>query len=95
VETILFILMLHGNFSILTSDGFVKSHSAVLHFIFRHCGVLNVRLISQDSCALHNELFTLPFSILTYDRFVKTIFSRSTQSTEINTEILNGYSLRL
>ncbi|MBU1399305.1 MAG: hypothetical protein KKH85_10530, partial [Proteobacteria bacterium] len=41
-------------------DGFVKSHSAVLHFIFRHCSVRKVRFIPQDSCALHNELFTLP-----------------------------------
>jgi hypothetical protein len=41
-------------------NGFVKSHSAVLRFILRHCGVLYVRLIPQNLRALHNELFTLP-----------------------------------
>ena len=41
-------------------NGFVKSHSAVLRFILRHCGVLHVRLIPQNLHALHNELFTLP-----------------------------------
>jgi len=41
-------------------DGFVKRPTAALRFIFRHCGVLFVRLIPQDSQALHLELFTLP-----------------------------------
>ncbi len=47
-------------------DGFVKSHSAVLHFILRHYSVPAVRFITQDSCALHNELFTLPSENLTF-----------------------------
>jgi len=41
-------------------DGFVKSPTAALCFIFLHCGVLYVRLIPQDLQALHLELFTLP-----------------------------------
>ena len=41
-------------------DGFVKSPSAALRFIFRHCDVPHVRLIPQDSRALHLELFTVP-----------------------------------
>ncbi len=35
------------------NDGFVKSPSAVLCFIFRHCDVRKVRLIPQSSHALH------------------------------------------
>jgi hypothetical protein len=41
-------------------DGFVKSPSAALRFIFRHCDVLSVRLIPQDLRALHLELSTVP-----------------------------------
>jgi hypothetical protein len=41
-------------------DGTVKSPSAALRFIFRHCDVRKVRLIPQDSRALHLELFTVP-----------------------------------
>jgi hypothetical protein len=33
-------------------DGYVKSPDAALRFILRHCGVPEVRLIPQDSCAL-------------------------------------------
>jgi hypothetical protein len=33
---------------------------AVLRFIFRHCDVLYVRLISQASQDLHLELFSFP-----------------------------------
>jgi len=60
------------------NDGFVKSPSAVrqahgpeqsrraaLRFILRHCGVLYVRLIPQDSRALPLELFTVPSSLTT------------------------------
>ena len=42
------------------TDGFVKSPSAALHFIFSHSDVLLVRLIPKDSCALQLELFTVP-----------------------------------
>jgi hypothetical protein len=41
-------------------DGFVKSPSAALRFILRHCDVRQVRLIPQYSRALHLELFTVP-----------------------------------
>jgi len=41
-------------------DGFVKSPTAALSFIFRHCSVLQDRLIPQDSQALHLALFTVP-----------------------------------
>jgi hypothetical protein len=44
----------------LMNDGFVKSPSAALRFIFRHCDVPYVRLIPQASRALHLELFTVP-----------------------------------
>jgi hypothetical protein len=46
---------------VVKNDGFAKSPSAVLRFIFRHCDVLKVRLIPQDSRFLHLELFTVPF----------------------------------
>jgi hypothetical protein len=43
----------------LNIDGFVKSPSAVLRFIFSQSTYLYVRLIPKDSHALHLELFTL------------------------------------
>jgi len=39
----------------LFNDGKVKSPSAVLCFISRHCDVLLVRLFPQDSHALHMD----------------------------------------
>jgi hypothetical protein len=48
-----------GAFSLI-SDGFVKSPSAVLRCILRHCSVRKVRFIPQDLRALHIELFTKP-----------------------------------
>jgi hypothetical protein len=44
----------------IITDGFVKSSSAALRFIFRHSDVLQVRLIPKDSRALHLKLFTVP-----------------------------------
>jgi hypothetical protein len=41
-------------------DGFVKSPSAALRFIFSHCSVRQVRLIPKASRALHLEYFTVP-----------------------------------
>jgi hypothetical protein len=41
-------------------DGFAKRPSSALRCIFRHCGVLYVRLIPQDLRALNLELFALP-----------------------------------
>jgi len=41
-------------------DGFVKSPSAALRFIFRHCDPPEADLIPQDLRALHLELFTVP-----------------------------------
>jgi hypothetical protein len=41
-------------------NGFEKSPSAALHFVFRHCDVRQVRLIPQDLRALHLELFAVP-----------------------------------
>jgi len=48
-------------------NGFAKNPSAVFPFVFRHCNVLEVPLIPQDSGALHLELFALP-SILGFTR---------------------------
>jgi hypothetical protein len=44
----------------INDDGFAKSPSAALRFIFRRCDVPKVRLTPQDLRALHLELFTLP-----------------------------------
>jgi len=54
-------------------DGFVKSPSAALRCILRHCGVpKKVRLIPQDLRALHMELFTKPSTVETFYEAVKT-----------------------
>jgi hypothetical protein len=42
------------------NDGFLKSPSASLRFIFSPCGVRQVRLIPNASRALHLEHFTVP-----------------------------------
>jgi hypothetical protein len=40
----------------MKNDGFAKDPSALLCFVFRHSNVLSVRLIPQDSHALHMKL---------------------------------------
>jgi hypothetical protein len=52
----------------ITINGFVKSPSAALRFIFRRCDVPHVRLTPQDLRALHLELFTLPTALLLFMR---------------------------
>ncbi|MCX5908356.1 MAG: hypothetical protein NTY64_14520 [Deltaproteobacteria bacterium] len=48
-------------------DGFVKSPSAALRCILRHCGVQPLR-------ALHLELFTLPSILMTFYEIIKVRF---------------------
>jgi hypothetical protein len=57
-------------------DGFVKSPSAALRFIFRHCGVLLCTLIPQDSRALHLELLTVPSTLTTFCEAINPYFAR-------------------
>jgi hypothetical protein len=53
-------------------DGFVKSPSAALRFIFDTAAYYYVRLVPQDSRALHPELFTVPSALMTSYEFINT-----------------------
>ena len=53
-------------------DGFSKSPSAALRFIFRHCGVLLCTPhSSRHSRALHLKLFTVPSALTASQKVIK------------------------
>jgi hypothetical protein len=57
----------HDNdFQNVKTDGFVKSPDAALRRIPRHCGVPQVRLMTQDLRALPADLFTKPSIVATF-----------------------------
>jgi len=65
-------------------DDFVKSPSAALRFVFRHCDVQQVRLVPQDSRALHLELFTVSsfYGLFTSPSWFEQSYTGSTRSRQ-------------
>jgi hypothetical protein len=76
---------------------FAKSPSAVLYFLFRHCDVPEVRLIPQDSHALHiNFAYKLFSKSSIYLCFAKpSILTNSQKSLFRATLSISGHVVKL
>ncbi len=77
-------------FLVTILDGFVKSPTAALRFIFRHCGVLASTPHSSRFTSLAFGLFTLPSHFVTFYEFIILSAAKRSQTSPLSYD--SGFS---